>query len=97
MDHETTIFPNERFQPREGVTCREFDGDWVLLDLGAGKYFGLDAIGGVVWTNLIAGRTLGEIAGVLSTTYDVNSEQALRDTFALVGEMVGCGLVTRAP
>ena len=42
------------------VVAREVGEETMLLDLASGTYFGLDAVGGVVWQAIEDGATLAE-------------------------------------
>jgi hypothetical protein len=77
---------------RAGVTARDFDGEWVLLDLEGGNYFGLDEIGGHIWRDLLEGRTPKEIATRLAATYAETEAVILEDVLQLADELVERGL-----
>jgi hypothetical protein len=77
----------------QGVSARDFDGEWVVLDLHGGNYFGLDHVGGIVWGHLITGSSPLEIAKSLAITFDVTEEVSLQDVMALVNELVDRKLV----
>jgi hypothetical protein len=75
------------------VSSRDFDGEWVLLDLRRGSYFGLDELGGMIWNHLTNGRSPAEIAVLLTATYDVTEGVLLRDVLTLVDELLDQDLV----
>jgi hypothetical protein len=77
----------------EGVSAREFDGEWIVLDLSGGNYFGLDELGGRIWEHLRAGKSPAEIAALLAPSYDVAETTVLDDVLRLVDELVERGLV----
>jgi len=89
----STASPGDRLSVCEGVSTREFDGEWVVLDLAGGNYFGLDDLGGTIWQHLSAGRSPFEIARLLGPKYDVDEATILRDVLALVNEFISRGLV----
>jgi hypothetical protein len=88
-----TASPGDRISVREGVSAREFDGEWVVLDLAGGNYFGLNELGGIIWQDLSSGRSPSEIARLLGPKYDVDEATILRDVLALVDELISRGLV----
>jgi hypothetical protein len=75
------------------VTAREFDAEWILLDLERGKYFGLDELGGQIWDHLRKGRSPGEIADLLRERYEVEGATLLRDVIALTDDLLDNELV----
>lgn len=77
------------------VHTREFDGELILLDLGTGQYFALDAVGGRLWSGVAAGRSVEEVAAELVLEYDVTADVLLNDLRALCNEWVASGLVER--
>jgi hypothetical protein len=85
--------PDDKMCLSDGVTAREFDGDWILLDLQGGNYFGLDEVGGLVWRHLSAGRSLAEIADLIAGEYDAPRGVILDDIVRLVDELLERRLV----
>lgn len=66
-----------RLVPQEHVVFTEFDaGEGVLVDLNTKKYFQLNETAVVVWRGLEEGLSLEEIAGRITSRYDVDSERA---------------------
>lgn len=90
---EPRCSPTVRVSLAKDVSAREFDGEWVVLDLQGGNYFGLDDIGGKVWSHLSTGRSPEEIASLLAPEYDVSEAQLLRDVRVLVDELLERNLV----
>jgi hypothetical protein len=77
----------------EDVSAREFDGEWVVLDLRGGNYFGLDHLGGTILNQLSTGHSPAEIAALLAPNYEVREEMLLGDVLALVDELLARDLV----
>lgn len=93
------IDPHSRLRPADHVYARELDGELVLLDLGGGEYYGLDAIGARVWRALEEGDggvALAAVAAELVPDYDVAADVLLEDLLALAGELEARGLVVVA-
>jgi hypothetical protein len=84
--------PGIRVRVREGVGVRQFDQEWIVLDLVGGQYFGLDEVGGRIWTLVAAGHTPQEIANLLAGEYDVAHHVLERDTVAFVQRLLDLGL-----
>jgi hypothetical protein len=90
MNAETRV----RISP--SVYVRAFGDELVLLDFGRGEYFGLDAVGSVVWRALEQGESLGSAAERVARDFAVSREEALTDIVSLVGMMREAALVSVA-
>jgi hypothetical protein len=65
----------------------------VVLDLRQGNYFGLDDLGGMIWSHLAQGRSAEEIVELLVPGYDVVGTTFMRDLLALVDELLDRDLI----
>ena len=82
----------------DDVVAREVGGEQVLLHLGSGTYFGLNAVGGRVWQLLEAGDcTLGQLVDAIEAEFDAPRATVEADLQALVKDLVENDLVTRTP
>ena len=88
---------NNRFEVTPQVHARHFQDEVVVLDLGAGKYFSLDAVGSTVWEQLTLGKTVEEAAEAVVAEYEVDLPTAMADVARLVSELVGAGLLATRP
>ena len=61
------------------VVAEGFDGDFVVLNLATGRYFGLNAVAGAIWTRAVAGWSEGEIAHAAKGCCDATSVRQLLD------------------
>jgi hypothetical protein len=59
----------------------------VILGLGDGVYYGLDAVGARVWSLIAAPRRVSEIVGAVTEEFDVAPERCEQDVLALLGEL----------
>ena len=59
----------------------------VILGMGDGVYYGLDAVGARVWALLATPRRVSELVRVVVGEFDVTSEQCERDVLALLDEL----------
>jgi hypothetical protein len=84
---------DQRFTVSKRVLSRVLDGDAVLLDLGAGKYFSLDAVGTHVWEGLERGATVGELHARILSAFEVDAAQAKSDLDALLADLLSRGLI----
>ena len=58
-----TISPN--------AVTRQVGDETVILHLGSGTYFGLDAVGARIWQLMGEGKSLDEICDVVLDEYDI--------------------------
>jgi hypothetical protein len=96
MTHRPSLGARDRTRPAPSVHVRAFDDELVVLDLAAGEYFALDAIGARLWQGLGAGNTVEDVAKAIVDDYDVSFERALADLLTLADELVARGLVVPA-
>ena len=80
----------------EVVACR-LAGEAALLSLRHDAYYGLDAVGAVIWELIQPGRTVAEVHAALLARYDVDPERCERDLLALLGDMAQAGLISVQP
>ncbi|MGH7256993.1 MAG: PqqD family protein [Nitrospiraceae bacterium] len=70
------------------------DGEMVLLNLGSGRYYTLNAVGATVWEGSREGRTLGDIHHAICARFDVSPDRAEGDLLALINQLEGEGLLS---
>jgi hypothetical protein len=73
------------------------EGDFVLMDLAAGIYFGLDDVASHIWKSLSDHGDPTLAAEELCRDYDVSPERARADIDRWVGDLEAKGLVRRHP
>lgn len=74
--------------------CAVVDADGaVLLDLGNGKYYSLNGIGGVIWQQLAAATAASEIAIHLVDVYGISLPDAEQDVAEFVSTLERAGLL----
>ena len=76
------------------VMSRLVDDDTVLLDLESGMYFGLDGVGKRIWDAVAEGRSIGEIAAIITAEYEVDEARAQADVVEFTSNLVERGLLT---
>lgn len=81
----------------EDIVAREVGGETVLLDLEAGTYFGLNAVGGRIW-QMLEGSSLqlSQVCDQLEGEFAVERATLETDVLALVSDMMANNLVKRA-
>ena len=86
--------------PHPDVIWREVDGEVVLLNVGTGQYFGLDAVGSEVWILLQSagpkGAKLDTLCSMVTGQFEVDSSTAERDLTALITDLLAQQLLVLA-
>ena len=77
---------------KDQVSC-DLAGEAAILNLQAGVYYGLDAVGARVWHLLQEPRTVQDIRETLLMEYEVEADRCERDLLALLQELVAAGLI----
>ena len=86
------------FRAGSEVTAREVGGEYVLLHLGSGTYFGLDPVGSRVWQLLEAGdKSLGQLCSAISEEFDAGPDVVLADLQGLAVALLEHDLVEQMP
>ena len=75
------------------VLMNVVDGQSVLLDLKAGRYFGLDEVGTRMWQVLTASQSVEAAYTALLAEYDVAPERLKEDLLALAEKLIENGLL----
>jgi len=65
----------------------------VILGLGDGVYYGLDAVGARVWALLAEPRRVSELVDAVTAEFDVAKERCEHDVLALLGELADRRLI----
>ena len=71
----------------------DLGGEVAILNLTAGTYYGLDAVGARIWSLIQEPRTVEEIRNVLVSEYEVELERCEGDLIALLQGLANEGLV----
>jgi len=77
---------------KDQVSC-DLAGEAAILNLQAGVYYGLDAVGARVWHLLQEPRAVQDIRETLLMEYEVERDRCERDLLALLQELVAAGLI----
>ncbi len=85
--------PDTRLSIPPQVMSRPVGEETVLLDLESGMYFGLDGVGKRIWESVGNGLTLGEIAAVIVSEFEVDDAKAQSDVFEFAGDLLQRGLL----
>jgi hypothetical protein len=69
------------------VLSSELGAEHVLLHLGDGMYYGLEAVGSEIWKLVQRPITVAEICRVISDLHEVDSARCRADVIRLLDEM----------
>lgn len=75
------------------VMSRLVGDETVLLDLESGMYFGLEGVGKRIWDSVADGKSLGEIAAIIASEFEVDESRALADLKDFAADLVERGLL----
>ena len=106
---DKTFYKLEQFIDKEGRTvmtltekiivssqaiAKQVGDEIVILHVGNGTYFGLDAVGGRIWQLMAEGKSPNEICEVVLEEYDVSREDLERDIIGLIKDLVAQDLIS---
>jgi hypothetical protein len=86
---------NIKYQLSPRLVASDVAGETVILDYEAGKYFGLEGVGGFVWS-LIKKKgpvNLDDLCREVTTEYDVDEATCMADLQALITNLKENGLI----
>ncbi|VVT02241.1 PqqD family protein [Erythrobacter sp. EC-HK427] len=79
---------------KDTIVAREVGGEMVLLDLEAGTYFGLNAVGARIWAALgEAPQTQAALTTLIAAEFDAEEAVIAQDIAALLADLQTNGLV----
>jgi hypothetical protein len=84
---------DQRLVCGESVVSAELDGEAVLLNVDTGLYFGLDAVGTMIWTALSEGSSQEEIIELILSRFDATPEVVRADVTEFLDTLAAKGLV----
>jgi hypothetical protein len=73
--------------------CCDMGGDWIILNLKSGIYYGIDEVGAMIWALLEKPMTLTDIRDAILKEYDVEADACERDVLAFIEQIDAAGLV----
>jgi hypothetical protein len=87
---------SERFKKRDEVLLQELGGEAVLLDLGGGRYYGLDEVGLRIYQLITSSHSISETCDVLLQEFDVQPMQLRGDLEGLLTDLLKAGLLEKS-
>ena len=83
-----TLDPTARYVPHPEVIENRLGDETVMLHLGKAVYFGLDAVGTVVWERLQQGDTPEAICGHVRAAYSDAPDTVEADVMRFLAELL---------
>ncbi|MFA5915497.1 MAG: PqqD family protein [Burkholderiales bacterium] len=80
----------------DDVVARDLAGEAVLLHLGSGTYFGLNAVGTRIWHLLGEHRSTEAVVPLLLQEFDVDEHLLRRDLESLLAQLLAKQLLIAA-
>lgn len=77
-----------------GALATEIDGEVVLIGIETGQYYGLDAIGSVIWRRLDQPCAVDALCAGLQADFDGDAATIERETLAFLDQLATRNLIT---
>jgi hypothetical protein len=85
-----------RFARDPEVVGKVIDGEAIIINLATGMYYSADEVGGLIWTLLETGHSIGEVATHVTARYHVEADRAHADVERIALQLIEEGLVAQA-
>ncbi|PWV95958.1 coenzyme PQQ synthesis protein D (PqqD) [Paenibacillus cellulosilyticus] len=83
--------------PKDTLASRD-QGEFVLMNMETGKFYGLDSTGSEIWALLEEGMSISAISDQLCIRYpQVSQERALADISGLINQLLQAKLIQEKP
>ena len=71
----------------------KLDGEEVILHRESEHYFGLNAVGTVLWDSLEEPRTIDDLVAIIREEFDVSEERGREDVESFVADLEAADLI----
>ncbi len=75
------------------VITDQIDGEWVIMNLANGAYYGLDAVASCLWQSLLSGETPLVAGRVIAAHFEVPEERVAADIATFLAQLLDEGLL----
>ncbi len=89
----STGVPGAEYEVADDALSRQVGGETVIIDLATEEYFGLNAVGTLLWRGLEEGRPLPAVLDQVVERFEVDRDRAEADLTGLLAALVEAGLV----
>ena len=73
-----------RYIKNDEIIINEIDDEIFMMDIEAGKYYGINAVGARIWTLLDECKNEDEIVSKLLKEYDIDEETCKNETYEFI-------------
>lgn len=92
-NHDAPLSLTSTIRRSEDNLHTEMGDTVVLMSIGKGNYYSLDAIGADIWRRLEGQVQVADLCTSLSNDYEADSETIRRDVLALLERLASEGLI----
>jgi hypothetical protein len=85
--------PSAIIKADQNVVSTELGGGAALLNLETSRYFSLDEVGGFIWSQLDAPKTLRQLIDAVAESFEVELDVCTADVTAFVESLRAASLV----
>ena len=85
---------NMRIEISKDLVFQELDCEMVILDMKSGQYFGIDAIGSIIWHMLEQKIEPARIIEKLQEEYDVEAEVCSQQVLAFLDDLMKNNIIS---
>lgn len=83
----------ERFRRVDSVVTTEQAETTILLDLRSGRYYTLNAVGGLIWSVLATGVSMDRLIARVRAEFDAPDEQLTNDVKEFIESLLSTKLI----
>ena len=91
--HVFGVEPGMTFSIPEDIVFRDLAGEAVILNLGTGMYFGLNAVGTQIWRLIGEGYSSEQLVTALLEEYEIDEGRVRKDLDTLLEQLTDAGLI----
>jgi hypothetical protein len=93
MANSTSLTLDSLVSRSQEILASEMGKETVMLDVQKGAYFGMDAIGSIIWGMLESPIRIADLCAALQTQFAVPAQECQRDVLEFLGQLREQGLL----
>src|SRR5215510_13507050 len=78
------------------IVSEDFDGEFIVLDLGSGKYYSMDAAASALWRAITAGVSIQALVEAVNSAAPASSQITGQAIYDYAEQLVACGCLVRS-
>jgi hypothetical protein len=91
FNHDTRLIRNP------DMMCNSIDGEVVMLDPEAGKYYNLNQVGSLVWEQLEQPMRCDDLVKAICLKFEVDFEQSWADLTGFLQQLAAAKMISAVP